>query len=598
MLELKNISVSVGTRTLLENASVSAFSGDKIGIIGPNGCGKTTLLNAILGNIPVDSGEVILAKNIDMVYVKQEMDDTSVRLLDFVISADRQLAELRKKLADHTDNLAEIYDQIDAIDGNSAEARASTILSGLGFKNEDLSKALAEFSGGWQVRASLAATLFAPADILILDEPTNHLDLESVIWLESFLAKSDKVLLIVSHERSFLDNVCNKILNINGCKLKLYSGNYSTFVRTKREQDLAAQRLVESQEQKREHIQSFVNRFRYKASKAKQVQSRIKMLDKLEPITHIESNYSVRFTFGEPSPKVDRHLVTLENISAGYGSKIVLRDVSMRVDFGERIAFLGANGNGKSTLAKIISKRLDKLSGSMEYAKNLKIAYFSQQQTDELDVRLNATEMFKIHHRELGETQIRSALANFGLVRERTQTKIALLSGGEKTRLLLAIITSQRPHMLVLDEPTNHLDIEAREALIDALARYTGTAILITHDFHTLEACCKHFYVVADGTCKPFKGTLEDYKAFLLTQCDLAVKSDNKPQKVKKFENKKIAKKIAILENSIKILSEEKATLEQEINEKYSTEAYAHYAKVCSNLKEHEEQLLALLELQ
>lgn len=598
MLELKNVSLSVGARTLLENASATAFPGDKIGIVGPNGCGKTTLLNAIIGNVSIDSGEIVLAKNIDLVYLRQEMGDASVKLLDFVVSADRRLAELRKKLRDSTDDLAEIYDQIWAIGGNSAEARASVILAGLGFKNDDLSKALGEFSGGWQVRASLAATLFAPADILILDEPTNHLDLESVIWLESFLMRSDKILLIVSHEKAFLDNVCNKILNISGAKLRSYSGNYSTFIRTKEEQDLAAQRMAESQEQKREHIQSFVDRFRYKATKAKQVQSRIKMLGRLEPTAQVEVNYSVRFVFGEPSPKVDRHLVTLENVSAGYGSKTVLRDINMRIDCGERMALLGANGNGKSTLAKIISRRLEKLSGNLEYAKNLKIAYFSQQQTDELDIHLNATEMFKIYHRELNETQIRSALANFGLIRERTQTKIALLSGGEKTRLLLAIVTSQRPHLLLLDEPTNHLDIEAREALIDALAKYSGAAILITHDFHTLEACCKHFYIVADGTCKPFKGTLAEYKSFLLAQRDLSAKPNGKARSPRKRGDGKMAKQMANLEETIKTLSEEKTALEHEISEKYSEEACERYEKICSRLEAQEEDLLALMELQ
>lgn len=597
MLELNNISIMVGSRTLIDDASVTIFPGDKVGIVGHNGCGKTTLLKAITGDLAIDSGSIFLAKNIKLVCVRQEIADKTVKLLDFVVSADEQLVILKNKLHDHNENIAEIYDQISAIGGNSADARASAILAGLGFKNGDLDKKLSEFSGGWQVRASLAATLFAPSDIIILDEPTNHLDLESVIWLESFLEASSKTLLIVSHEKAFLDGICNKIVSIDNAQLKVYSGNYSTFIKTKMEQEQALLRTIESQKQKREHIQSFVNRFRYKASKARQVQSRIKMLNKVEILEFPVTNYDVKFQFDEPYPKIDRRLIALENISAGYGNKMVLHDVFLHVDFGERIAFLGANGNGKSTLAKIIADRLSPFSGKIERARNLKIAYFSQQQTDELDVNLTAMEMFHVYHPEQTETQMRAALANFGLIQARSQTKIELLSGGEKTRLLLAIITSQHPHMLILDEPTNHLDIEAREALVDALKKYDGAAILITHDFHTLEECCNNFYIICDGTCNQFKGNLEDYKSFLLTQREISPKEEKKKVLQSKRTDKKLLKQISTLEEKIRDLTEEKNELELKLSEAYSVVSYDKYSDVTQKLSSVEEEWLSLMEL-
>ncbi|MDE6576218.1 MAG: ATP-binding cassette domain-containing protein, partial [Opitutales bacterium] len=592
MLELKNLSLSVGSRTLISGASFTIFAGDKVGIIGHNGCGKTTLLRAITGEFEPDAGEIFLKKDARIVCVRQDITDISQKLIDFVLSADKQLTDLRKRLDQNDQDLADIYEQLNAIDGNSADARAASILAGLGFKNDDLTQPLSVFSGGWQVRAALAATLFAPSDMLILDEPTNHLDLESVIWLESFLRASDKALLLVSHEKSFLDEVCNKILDISAGQAQLYTGNYSTFLRTKAEHQQALVRTFESQQRKREHIQEFVDRFRYKATKARQVQSRIKQLDKLEIVDPPVDNYDVRFKFCQPYPEIDRRLIALEHVTAGYGEHVVLRDISLKIDFGEHIAFLGANGNGKSTLAKVIAGRIVPFSGEIVRARKLKVAYFSQQQTDELDINRTAVEMFKVHRPELSDAQTRTILAGFGLIQARALTKIAQLSGGEKTRLLLAIVASQCPHILILDEPTNHLDIEAREALITALQEYAGTVIWISHDFHTLEASCKKFFIIHDSTCERFTGTLEDYKAFLLSSRGGQVKSADKQisaKSAKKSKNpradKKLARQIDALEKEIHTLSDQRVKLLRQLDENYSVSIYEQYTELCGRLE-------------
>lgn len=595
MLELKNLSLSVGSRVLVSGTSVTIFAGDKVGIVGHNGCGKTTLLRAITGNFEPDAGEILIKKGMRIVCVEQEIVDKNIKLVDFVLSADKKLMELRKKLDNSEEDIADIYEQLNAIDGNSADSRAAAILAGLGFKNDDLEKALSVFSGGWQVRAALAAALFAPSDMLILDEPTNHLDLESVIWLESFLRTSEKALLLVSHEKAFLDGVCNKILNIDASQAKLYSGNYSTFLRTKFDQQQALLKMAESQQKKREHIQEFVDRFRYKATKARQVQSRIKQLNKLEVIEPPVDNYDVCFKFPEPFPEVDRRLVTLEHVDAGYNEHVILRDVCLNIDFGEHLAFLGANGNGKSTLAKIIADRLSPFSGEIKRARNLKVAYFSQQQTDELDLNCTAVEMFRVHQPKMSDEKIRTILAGFGLIQARALTKIERLSGGEKTRLLLAIIASQCPHILILDEPTNHLDIEAREALVTALQEYKGAVIWISHDFHTLEASCKKFYIVHDATCERFTGSLEDYKSLLLSRQNIASKSASITPKSHKKPDKKTLRKISLLETEIQTLSEKRSSLEYELNSNYSTSVYEQYSEVSKQLKQLEDEWVSLM---
>lgn len=602
MLELKNLSLVIGSRTLFADASLTIFSGDKVGIVGHNGCGKTTLLRAITGQMMPESGEIAIKRGVKIVSVQQEIADKSVGVLDYVLSADKTLFELRERLNDPSADLADIYDRLAAIDGNTADARASAILAGLGFKNGTLRSPLSTFSGGWQVRAALAAALFTPSDILILDEPTNHLDLESVIWLESFLRSSEKALLLVSHEKAFLDGVCNKILNITGEHAKLYTGNYSTFLRTREEQQQALLKNFESQQKKREHIQEFVDRFRYKATKARQVQSRLKLLDKLEIIEPQVDNYEVCFKFSTPFPEVDRRLVTLEHISAGYGKHTVLRDVSLNIDYGERTALLGANGNGKSTLAKVIASRLPPFSGKVIIARNLKIGYFSQQQTDELDLSCTALEMFKRHNPEQSDEQVRTTLASFGLIQARALTKIERLSGGEKTRLLLAIVASRRPHLLILDEPTNHLDIEAREALIDSLKKYPGAVIWISHDFHTIESSCEKFYIVHDGGCERFNGTLEDYKSQLLAGCEAFAKGstkNNKKNPTKKSSNlpdKKTLRRIDSLEKEIQELSDKRSVLEHELNSDYSVAIYEEYNNLSAHLKELEDEWMTLME--
>lgn len=414
------------------------------------------------------------------------------------------------------EELGEIHERLNAIGASSAEARAAVILNGLGFKNSDFIRPVREFSGGWRMRLALAAALFQPSDILLLDEPTNHLDLETSIWLENHLKKYRGTLLIISHDRTILNSLCGYIVHFDNKKLAVYSGNYDTFRRTRNEQKEMLERSFKKQEQKRRHLESFVERFRYKASKAKQAQSRIKLLEKMPEVTLLADDPSVKFDFPEPS-ELASPLVNLENVSAGYGDKVILKRLNLSIDNGDRIALLGANGNGKSTFAKLLSGRLQPLGGEMRCTPKLKVGYFAQHQTEELPLEKTAAEYMATLMPEADETKVRAHLARFGLGKEKALTRISLLSGGEKARLLFAAMTRNAPELLILDEPTNHLDMEARDALVEALNEYAGSVILITHDLHLIELVADDLWLVDKGGCRPYDGDLDDYKELLLS---------------------------------------------------------------------------------
>jgi ATP-binding cassette subfamily F protein 3 len=605
VIEVQNLSYSIGGRILLDELSFYLPANTTIGIVGANGCGKSTLFRLILGDLASDQGMITKPNGAKVVTVRQEISDHSIKLLDFVLQADSDLMDLRRASEEEHDGmkLAEIFEKIEAVDGFNAEIRAATILSGLGFSNQDFQKPLKDFSGGWQIRAALGATLFAPSDILLLDEPSNHLDFETSLWLKNYLQKihTQKMILMISHERDFLNTLCDKILHLpSGI---LYSGNYDIFIETRANQQQALAKRIEKQEATRKHLQSFVDRFRYKASKAKQAQSRIKMLEKMEKLPRLDHDHTVSFSFPNPKP-IDRLLINVKKGIAGYGNRIVLEDLNLKIDAGDRIALLGANGNGKSTLVKVLSNRLALLEGSIEFAKKLQIAYFSQQLTDELAIEKTPFEILSAILLDCSETQIRAQLARFGLMKQKSDTHVRNLSGGEKTRLLLAIITRQAPHILILDEPTNHLDIDAKDALIDALNEYVGAVVLVSHDFYFIESVCDQLLLVKNQHCSPFDGDLEDYVEVVLAEKRELKKSENASKNTKKNrlsskdekKKKQMLKRLEELVQSIEVLSQKKQQLETQINLSYDENLFQEFTFIAQELTHREQEWLQLSE--
>ncbi|MDR1456547.1 MAG: ATP-binding cassette domain-containing protein [Puniceicoccales bacterium] len=602
MLQAESVTYQIGARVLFDDIFFSIPDGAKVGIVGPNGVGKTTLFRIILGEIAPDRGEISHPQGYRFVHVRQEMDDVQKTALDLVLDADWELIRLRALLDDGSNadenQLADLYDQFADIGGFDAEARAATILSGLGFSDVMMRKPLSEFSGGWRVRASLASTLFAPSDCLLLDEPTNHLDFETAIWLENHLKRAGKAMLIISHEKSFLNNVCDHILCLSDAKAQLFRGNYdifrATFDSLRRAQLSEGAALA----RKREHLQSFVDRFRAKASKAKQAQSRMKMLEKMDNPPPPPAIYTATFQFQQPAPEIDRRFISAENIVLGYGEIPVLRGVNLQVNAGDRIALLGANGNGKSTLAKALAGRLAPIAGTLEYARSLKIAYFAQHQEEILELDKTPMEIFQVQKPGQTETQIRSQLARFGIIKERSQTRTERLSGGEKTRLLLAIATLDQPHLLILDEPTNHLDVEAREALTVAINNYAGAMLLVTHDFQTLRDTCRDFYIIDDGTCRKFNGALDEYARWLLERnADSGGKKNAKkplPRAQKEVPSHAAQRMEEVnrqLEEGVAALGEAESALINEFNE----ETYQKFIRLQSEVQKLEALYMELM---
>lgn len=503
------------------------------------------------------------------------------------------------------EELAAIHERLNIIGAAAAEARAAEILHGLGFSHEDLTRPVSEFSGGWRMRLALAAALFRPSDILLLDEPTNHLDLEASLWLENHLEKYRGTLLIISHDRHILNLLCRYIIHFDGGRLVTYSGNYDTFQQTRARQKEVLQRQAARQEEKRRHLQSFVDRFRYKASKAKQAQSRIKMLEKLETITLMNDPAATVFDFPEPED-LPPPLLTIEDGSAGYGDKTVLRRLNIQIVDNDRIALLGANGNGKSTLAKVVSGRLPLQAGTMRCSGKLKVGYFAQHQAEELPLEQTACEFMSSLLPDKTEAQVRAHLARFGLNREKALTMIAKLSGGEKARLLFAAMTYNAPQLLILDEPTNHLDIDGREALIKALNEYGGSVILITHDLHLIELIADDLWLVKNGTCRPYDGDLEDYKKLLLEHDRPAPpKTSAKPvpasaEKDSRAEKKQLQSRLKKLEKELEQLNKEKEDIENQFQNLMSPSEIVRkqkeFAVIAQKLEESESLWLELSE--
>ncbi len=537
MLDINEITLRFGGRLLFNAASAHISDGQKVGLTGHNGSGKTTLFRMISGDLSPDDGDIGMTKGHKIATVAQEIADTTVSLIDCVLQADTQrtalLAELETAESENDGvKIGEIHERLNMIGANSAEARAGAILYGLGFSAEQQTQPLSSFSGGWRMRVALAGALFVPSDILLLDEPTNHLDLEASLWLENFLEKYPGTLIIISHDRSLLNRLCTRILHIENLKIQSYGGNYDAFEQTRALQKENEQKQAAKTEETRKHLQSFVDRFRYKANKAKQAQSRIKMLEKLPPKAVFANEAALHFKF--PTPReLPSPLIKIEDGSVGYGEKAVLSKMNLRIDADDRIALLGANGNGKSTFAKLLAGKLKLMNGTMQASGKLQIGYYAQHQTEELSPNLTAFQQMQLVMKEANETQIRAHLGAFGLTQQRADTHIEQLSGGEKARLLFAIMTRNAPHILLLDEPTNHLDIDARDALIEAINVYKGAVILITHDPHLIELTADRLWLIDGGRCAVYDGDLEDYRNLLAQKARIqaAGKSADKNEK-------------------------------------------------------------------
>ncbi|MBS0560990.1 MAG: ABC-F family ATP-binding cassette domain-containing protein [Proteobacteria bacterium] len=515
LLAISGLTIRMGGRVLLDGADLTVDAGRRIGLVGRNGAGKSTLLRAISGELTPDGGDIRLAARARLGQVKQEAPSGDASLLETVLAGDTERAALLHE-AENAEpmRLAEIHERLRTIGADAAPARAAAILAGLGFDEAAQSRPVSSYSGGWRMRVALATALFAAPDLLLLDEPTNHLDLEATLWLEGWLARFPGAAIVVSHDRGLLDRAVEAIAHLDRGKLSLTPGGFDEFVRIRTERALQQVRAAERVAAERAHIQSFIDRFRYKASKARQAQARIKALERLPVIETVVEDAPTRFAFPEP-PRIAPPILALDRVSVGYDGTPVLRGLSLSVDTDDRIALLGANGNGKSTLAKLIAGRLDPMAGEVRRGPRLRVGYFAQHQAEELvEAEAPVDHMARALPRAT-PPQVRSQLARFGLDADRAETPVANLSGGEKARLLLALATREAPHLLILDEPTNHLDIDAREALVKALADFGGAVLLITHDPHLVELVADRLWLVADGTVRPYAGDLDEYRTLL-----------------------------------------------------------------------------------
>jgi ATP-binding cassette, subfamily F, member 3 len=536
MLTIDAIRFSVEGRPLFDDASARIPTGHKVGLVGRNGAGKTTLFNLIEGKLPLDAGAISLPSRARIGGVAQEAPAAQVSLLDTVLAADGERTALLAEAETATDphRIADVQARLADIDAWSAEARAARILTGLGFDRAAQARPTADFSGGWRMRVALAGVLFAAPDLLLLDEPTNYLDLEGALWLEAYLARYPHTVLVISHDRGLLNRAVGAILHLDAQKLTLWNGPYDQFARQVAERRAGQAAEAKRVAARRAHLQAFVDRFKAKASKAVQAQSRVKMLEKLSPVTAPEDLAKTVFRFPQPD-ELAPPILSLDGAAVGYGGPAVLKRLSLRIDQDDRIALLGRNGEGKSTLSKLLAAKLETSAGAVTRAKRLRIGYFAQHQVDELHIDETPLQHLRRERPDEGEAKLRARLAGFGLLADQAETPVGRLSGGQKARLSLLLATLPAPHLLILDEPTNHLDIESREALVEALTEYSGAVILVSHDMHLLGLVADRLWLVKDGAVAPYAADLDTYRAELLAGEDGAKSAPQVPAPKKTF---------------------------------------------------------------
>jgi ATP-binding cassette, subfamily F, member 3 len=615
MLQLSEITCRVAGRLLLDSASIALPPGARVGLVGRNGTGKTTLFKIITGDLGAESGTVNLPRNTRLGQVAQEAPGGSTSLIDTVLAADIERTALLAEADTATDpeRIGDIHMRLIDIDAHSAPSRAATILNGLGFDAESQDRPCSDFSGGWRMRVALASVLFMEPDLLLLDEPTNYLDLEGALWLQDYLAKYPHTVLMVSHDRDFLDVVTDHTLHLDQGKLTLYRGGYTSFARQRAEQRLLLEKAAQKQSAERKHLVAFVERFKAKASKARQAQSRMKRLEKMQTISLQPDDESASVKFPSPEKQLSPPIIRLEDVAVGYGTRKVLQKLSLSISNDDRIGLLGSNGNGKSTFVKLLADRLPPMEGKTIRSSKLKVAYFAQHQLDELPIEESPVQLVTRRMPDMPESKIRARTAQLGFPHHKADTPVKSLSGGEKARLLLGLAAFDGPHLLILDEPTNHLDIPMREALIEAIADYEGAIVIVSHDRFLLDATCDQLWLVADGRVKNFDGDLDDYTKLILTTRKQAktaiidsVDHDHDQQEVsapvpQKITNNATLKQINTLEMQMAKLSDLIAKVDQALADpkifKTHAETAGQLAKDRSNLadrlaKTEEEWLL------
>ena len=560
MLDVKNISYSISNRKLFENASFSIPSGYHVGLVGKNGIGKTTLFNLIDKNLLLDEGEINLQKRKKISVLQQEIPNTNLSILDYVLSTDSETQLLIEEFENSKDQnrIIELSSILDEKNAYKDEWKASYILSGLGFKKDDQSKKINELSGGWRNRVGLAATLYSDPDLLLLDEPTNHLDFESVVWFENFLKEFKGTFIMISHDRQVLNSTVDHILHVENHNLNLYTGNYDQFESQFAQKSLAQEAMFKKQQAFKQRVMKFVDRFGAKATKAKQAQSRLRSLEKIDMVDAIISDRTISFSFPKPN-NLGTSMLTINKVDAGYDEIPVLKNINLSISNDSRIALVGANGNGKSTLIKLIAGNLDPMKGSIIKKKNLKIGYFAQHQADELDLEKTGYQVLSEIDPEKPDLFIRGVLGRFGFDKQKSETRIENLSGGEKTRLLFCLMSYHSPDLLLMDEPTNHLDIDSRLSLINSLNEFEGAIILVSHDKDIIEKVAEQILLVKDGQVNLFVDDISDYEDIL--------KDELKPNKGHKNKNNYDSnKKSRKIENKINKLIVIKKELEDKMS--------------------------------
>ena len=608
MLDIKNITYRIAGRTLFDGASLSVPNGHHIGLVGPNGSGKSTLFKLIASELDLDGGEIAMVSGASMGMVRQDMPDDDTPLIDVVLASDTERASLLAELEAPIDveRMSDVYMRLNDINAYEAPSQAAIILSGLGFSEAEQSMPISAFSGGWKMRVALAAALFRKPGLLLLDEPTNHLDFEAIVWLENFLINYEYTFLIISHDRDTLNKVVSHIAHLDQKKLSLYTGNYDQFENALAQKRLGHQALFDKQQAHKKKMMAFVDRFGAKASKAKQAQSRLRAIEKMDMVDALIAERATSFSFPKPE-QIASPIITIDDVDVGYeANKPVLENLNIGIGGEDRIALLGANGNGKSTFIKLISDNLSAMSGKIMRHSKLRVGYFAQHQSDELDVTLTSFEALRASI-DQPEPKLRALLGRFGFDKTKSDTKIQKLSGGEKARLLFCMMSHDAPHIMLLDEPTNHLDIDARQALIQALNGYEGCVILVSHDPHLVAAVADRLYLVKDGGVRSYEGDLKAYRQLIMDQRRKERSDARNAKKQKKSNADKSggptvkpavkptvgAAQMAELEAKIDVLTQQKQELEAQMAHEQVAQDQGQLAELAASYEQINNDLMA-----